>query len=100
MLSNAASNTSSVNSLGTMDLVSDALPVVCTESRLAGLLSVSSHGHTTFSLCTGDLRSSGVLLRGIYGLNSTPENMFCSVLKILYSMLIGDSAVKGLMSVK
>lgn len=77
-----------------------ALDVVWFDEILAGRLSVSSHGQTTLSRMTGDLRSSGVLLRGIYGSNSTSENMFCSVLKILYSMLIGVSAVKGLTSVK
>ena len=101
MLSKAASNTSSVNSLGTKHRGSDAVDdVLWFDSILTGRLSVSSHGHTTFSLNTGDLRSSGVLLRAMYGSNSTPEKMLCSVLTILYSMLIGDSAVNGLMSVK
>ena len=99
MLSKAGSNTSSVNSLGTIDLVLDVEDEVMLESILAGRLKVSSHGHTTLSLATGDLASSGVWARGIYGSNSTSANMFCRVLKILYSMLIGASAVKGLMSV-
>lgn len=101
MLSNAASNTSSVKSLGTKDLELDALDEVeWFDSILAGRLSVSSHGQTTFSRMTGDFRASGVLLRGIYGSNSTSEKVFCNVLKILYSMLIGDSAVNGLTKVK
>lgn len=76
------------------------LDVVVVESILVGRLSVSSHGQTTLSLNTGDPRSSGVWLRGIYGSNSTPANVLCSDLKILYSMLIGDSAVNGLTRVK
>jgi hypothetical protein len=100
MLSNAESKTSSENSLGTILRVLAVLDAVRVDSRLAGRLSVSSHGQTTFSLRPGDLSASGVLLRGIYGSNSTSENMFCSVLKILYSMLMGVSAVKGLTRVK
>ena len=99
MLSKAASKTSSVNSLGTIVRVLAVDEDVMLESILAGRLKVSSHGQTTFSRMTGDLTSSGVWLRGIYGSNSTSANMTCSVLKTLYSMLIGASAVKGLTSV-
>jgi len=100
MLSNAASKTSSVNSLGINALALSVVDVVWLESRLAGRLSVSSQGQTTFSLSLGDFKSSGVLLRGMYGSNSTAAKVFCNVLKILYSMLMGDSAVNGLTSVK
>lgn len=102
MLSNAASNTSSVNSLGTKLLVLDvlaALEVVLFDSILVGLARTSSHGHTTLSLPEG---LAGVLLRlgGLYGSYSRVEKVFCSDRKILYSILMGVSAVKGSTSVK
>lgn len=100
MLSYAASKISSVNSLGTMLFVLEVDDDVVSLRILVGRLSVSSHGHTTFSRKTGDWISSGVLQRGIYGSNSTSAKTVCSVLKILYSMLMAISAVKGLTSVK
>jgi hypothetical protein len=102
ILSNAASKISSVNSLGTKLLVLEvlaALESVLFESMLVGLARTSSHGHTTLSLPEG---LAGVLLRlgGLYGSYSRVENVLCRDRKILYSMLMGVSAVKGSMSVK
>lgn len=50
ILSNAASNTSSVNSLGTILRALLVLLSVPWESKLVGRSSTSSHGHTTLSL--------------------------------------------------
>ena len=65
MLSNAGSKISSVNVLGTMDLVLAVDEEVRLLSILLGRLKVSSHGHTTSLVALGEARSSGVLLRGM-----------------------------------
>lgn len=104
MLSNAKSKTCSVNWLGIRLRVLEILDIVAPlvlESTLIGRERVFSHGHTTFSLSVGDTGSVGLELRsGIYGSYSMPSNCACSSLKILYSMLIGVSAVNGFTSVK
>ena len=91
---------SSVNSLGTILFVLDVLDALELDSKLAGRSRVVSQGQTTFSLAPGDTGSVGVRLRGMYGSYSIPSNCLCSFLKILYSMLIGVSAVNGLIRVK
>jgi len=101
MLSNAGLNISSVNSLGTRLRTLAVLEALELDSILNGRSKVFSQGQTTFSLSVGDTRSVGLLLRcGIYGSYSMPSNWVCSFLNILYSILIGVCAVKGLTRVK
>lgn len=82
--------------------VLDTLAPLVFESILVGRESVFSQGHTTFSLSVADIGSVGLelLSGGIYGSYSMPSNCACNSLKILYSILIGVSAVKGFTSVK
>ena len=66
ILSNADSNISSVNWLGTRLRVLEVLEILdplMFESMLAGRSSVFSHGHTTCSLSVGEIGSVGLALR-------------------------------------
>ena len=100
MLSKAASNISSVNWLGTILRVLAVLEPLAFESILAGRFKLSSQGHTTFSRSRVGETGLARPPFGMYGSYSTSANVCCNLRKILYSMLIGVSAVKGLIRVK
>ena len=70
MLSKAASNISSVNSLGTILFVLAVLDAVFVDPKLAGRSRTSSHGQITFSLPDGD-EGPEPESRGKYGSYST-----------------------------